>query len=340
MPRVTATPAAGRPRRRRRHRRLQGGDLLRRLTEAGHDVTGRPHARPRCVRRCGDLGGAVRPPGGAPTCGTTSHEVPHVRLGREADLVVVAPATADLLARAAHGLADDLLTTPADRPLPRALRARDAHRDVGAPGDPGQRRHPAQPRRASCSSPRPAGSPAPTPARAGCPSPTRSLDACRDLLPPRRDRRPTWPADASSSAPAAPASRSTRCGSSATAPPAGRATRWRRTRGAARRRGDARRGQRRAARPCRRERGPGRTAERAARRGASRPLPRRRRRRDGRRRRRLPPRRRRRDQDQEDRRAGCPPPVALVANPDVLAELVAATPGPGPGGRRVRRRDR
>jgi phosphopantothenoylcysteine decarboxylase/phosphopantothenate--cysteine ligase len=36
--------------------------------------------------------------------------VPHVRLGREADLVVVAPATADLLAKAAHGLADDLLT--------------------------------------------------------------------------------------------------------------------------------------------------------------------------------------------------------------------------------------
>jgi phosphopantothenoylcysteine decarboxylase/phosphopantothenate--cysteine ligase len=33
-----------------------------------------------------------------------------VRLGREADLVVVAPATADLLARAAHGLADDLLS--------------------------------------------------------------------------------------------------------------------------------------------------------------------------------------------------------------------------------------
>jgi len=37
-------------------------------------------------------------------------EVPHVRIGRAADLVVVAPATADLLARAAHGLADDLLT--------------------------------------------------------------------------------------------------------------------------------------------------------------------------------------------------------------------------------------
>jgi phosphopantothenoylcysteine decarboxylase/phosphopantothenate--cysteine ligase len=38
------------------------------------------------------------------------HEVPHVRLGQRADLVVVAPATADLMARAAAGRADDLLT--------------------------------------------------------------------------------------------------------------------------------------------------------------------------------------------------------------------------------------
>ncbi|WP_327150692.1 bifunctional phosphopantothenoylcysteine decarboxylase/phosphopantothenate--cysteine ligase CoaBC [Nocardia sp. NBC_01329] len=37
-------------------------------------------------------------------------EVPHVRLGQEAELLVVAPATADLMARAAHGRADDLLT--------------------------------------------------------------------------------------------------------------------------------------------------------------------------------------------------------------------------------------
>jgi phosphopantothenoylcysteine decarboxylase/phosphopantothenate--cysteine ligase len=37
-------------------------------------------------------------------------EVPHVRIGQTADLVVVAPATANTLARAAHGLADDLLT--------------------------------------------------------------------------------------------------------------------------------------------------------------------------------------------------------------------------------------
>ena len=35
----------------------------------------------------------------------------HIRLGQDADVVCVAPATADFLARAAHGRADDLLTT-------------------------------------------------------------------------------------------------------------------------------------------------------------------------------------------------------------------------------------
>ncbi len=37
-------------------------------------------------------------------------EVAHVRIGQSAELIVVAPATANTLARAAHGLADDLLT--------------------------------------------------------------------------------------------------------------------------------------------------------------------------------------------------------------------------------------
>jgi phosphopantothenoylcysteine decarboxylase / phosphopantothenate---cysteine ligase len=37
-------------------------------------------------------------------------DVPHVKLGQSADLVIVAPATADLLARAAAGMSDDLLT--------------------------------------------------------------------------------------------------------------------------------------------------------------------------------------------------------------------------------------
>jgi phosphopantothenoylcysteine decarboxylase / phosphopantothenate---cysteine ligase len=39
-----------------------------------------------------------------------AYEVPHVAIGRSAELVLVAPATADLLARAATGRADDLLT--------------------------------------------------------------------------------------------------------------------------------------------------------------------------------------------------------------------------------------
>lgn len=37
------------------------------------------------------------------------HEVPHVRIGQGADLVLVAPATADLMARVVHGRADDLV---------------------------------------------------------------------------------------------------------------------------------------------------------------------------------------------------------------------------------------
>jgi len=38
-------------------------------------------------------------------------EIGHIRLSREADLIVVAPATADLLAKMAHGLCDDLAST-------------------------------------------------------------------------------------------------------------------------------------------------------------------------------------------------------------------------------------
>jgi phosphopantothenoylcysteine decarboxylase/phosphopantothenate--cysteine ligase len=38
-------------------------------------------------------------------------EIGHIQLSRQADLVVVAPATADLMAKMAHGLADDLATT-------------------------------------------------------------------------------------------------------------------------------------------------------------------------------------------------------------------------------------
>ncbi len=84
-------------------------ELLRRFSESGHDVTVVPTA-------------AALEFVGAPTWAALSgkpvatdvwtdvHAVPHVQIGQHADVVVVAPATADLLARAAHGLADDLLT--------------------------------------------------------------------------------------------------------------------------------------------------------------------------------------------------------------------------------------
>ena len=85
-------------------------ELLRRLTESGHDVTVVPTAS--ALEFVGAATWAAL--SGKPVSSevwTDAHAVPHVRIGREADLVVVAPATADLMAKAAHGLADDLLTT-------------------------------------------------------------------------------------------------------------------------------------------------------------------------------------------------------------------------------------
>jgi phosphopantothenoylcysteine decarboxylase/phosphopantothenate--cysteine ligase len=83
--------------------------LLRALTEAGHDVRVVPTAS--ALRFVGAA--TFEALSGQPVhTGVFSDvsEVPHVRLGQQADLVVVAPATADLLARAVHGRADDLLT--------------------------------------------------------------------------------------------------------------------------------------------------------------------------------------------------------------------------------------
>ena len=51
---------------------------------------------------------------------TDESEMGHIRMSREADLIVVAPATADLIARMAAGLADDLATTAllaSDKPV-------------------------------------------------------------------------------------------------------------------------------------------------------------------------------------------------------------------------------
>lgn len=83
--------------------------VVRQLSEAGHDV------------RVVPTESALRFVGSATFEALSGHpvhtgvfqdvpDVPHVRLGQGADLVVVAPATADLLARAVAGRADDLLT--------------------------------------------------------------------------------------------------------------------------------------------------------------------------------------------------------------------------------------
>ncbi|MCF3177096.1 bifunctional phosphopantothenoylcysteine decarboxylase/phosphopantothenate--cysteine ligase CoaBC [Streptomyces sioyaensis] len=84
-------------------------ELLRRLTESGHDVRVVPTAS--ALHFVGEATWSALSGNPAGTeVWESVHEVPHVRIGQAADLVVVAPATADMLAKAAHGLADDLLT--------------------------------------------------------------------------------------------------------------------------------------------------------------------------------------------------------------------------------------
>jgi phosphopantothenoylcysteine decarboxylase/phosphopantothenate--cysteine ligase len=87
-------------------------DLIRRLKERGFSVrailtaAGAEFVTPlsvatltgeRCFQSLFDL--------------TDEHDVGHIRLARDADLVLIAPATADLLAKLANGLANDLAST-------------------------------------------------------------------------------------------------------------------------------------------------------------------------------------------------------------------------------------
>ncbi len=84
-------------------------ELLRRLLGAGHQVTVVPTAA--ALEFVGATTWAAL--SGQPVHTSVFDDaelVPHVKLGQQADLVFVAPATADLLARAASGRADDLLT--------------------------------------------------------------------------------------------------------------------------------------------------------------------------------------------------------------------------------------
>ncbi|MDQ2816250.1 MAG: bifunctional phosphopantothenoylcysteine decarboxylase/phosphopantothenate--cysteine ligase CoaBC [Actinomycetota bacterium] len=84
-------------------------ELLRLLTESGHHVRVVP--TPDALRFVGAVTWAAL--SGEPVTTdvwTDVAQVPHVRLGQSADLVLIAPATVDLMARVAAGLAGDLLT--------------------------------------------------------------------------------------------------------------------------------------------------------------------------------------------------------------------------------------
>ena len=84
--------------------------LLRLLREAGHDVRVVPtRAALEFVGR--PTWEALSGQSASPDVFDDVAHVPHVSLGQHADLLIVAPATADLLSRAATGRADDLLTS-------------------------------------------------------------------------------------------------------------------------------------------------------------------------------------------------------------------------------------
>ena len=131
--------------------------VLRELTESGHDVRVIPTRVRAALRRCCDVGGAVRPAGrdrcvdrcrrGAP-CPARPRGRPGARGAGHCGFA--GEGRNRTRRRPAHRDA-------ADRPLPRALRPGHAHRDVGAPGHPGQRGDLA---RARCAGPGPCRRPA------------------------------------------------------------------------------------------------------------------------------------------------------------------------------------
>ena len=137
---------------------------------------------------------------------------------------MVAPATADLLAQAAHGLADDLLTNTLLTARCPVVLAPAMHTEMWE--------HPATV--ANVATLRGRGAIVLEPAvgrltgadtgKGRLPEPAEIFAVARRVLRRGAAAPPTWPAGASWSPPAAPASRSTRCGSSATGPPASRGT--------------------------------------------------------------------------------------------------------------------
>lgn len=87
----------------------KSADLLRRLQESGFAITVAPTRA-----SLNFVGEALwESLSGRPVAGdlwSNIHEVPHIKLAHQSDLILVAPATADFLARVCHGEASDLLT--------------------------------------------------------------------------------------------------------------------------------------------------------------------------------------------------------------------------------------
>ncbi len=224
----------------------------------------------------------------------------------------------------------------AHRALPGGARPGHAHRDVGAPGHRGQRRHPARARRhRHRAGDRPAHRRRHRQGPAARPDGDLRGRPPRAAAPRRGPRR--WPAATSSSPPAAPASRSTRCGSWATAPRASRGTRFARTavaRGA------------RVTLIAANVALPDPAGVDLVRVGTTEELRKatlaaaaeRRRGGDGRRAGRLPAGRVRRHEDQEGRRSGTAPTLRAGGQPRHRRRAGRAQ-APGPGAGRVRRRD-
>ena len=87
-------------------------DLASLLTKQGASVQRGDDRGCRAVRDCGSVQGALPQP-----CrhrfnadDTEGWQPTHIKLADEADLLLIAPATANILAKLAHGLADDALS--------------------------------------------------------------------------------------------------------------------------------------------------------------------------------------------------------------------------------------
>ena len=84
-------------------------DLIRKLKELGHSVKVVP--TPSALKFVGAA--TFEALSGEPVSATVWErvdEVAHIEIGRGADLMIIAPATANTIARLAHGAADDLLS--------------------------------------------------------------------------------------------------------------------------------------------------------------------------------------------------------------------------------------